>query len=49
MMDLQLTLEEVAALHELLVEEATRMDDDGNEGAFKESPLKSIYDKIRGR
>ena len=44
---MELTLQELQALSDLLIEEAIRRDDDGNDGAFDRSPLKSIYDKVR--
>ena len=46
-MMLELTAKEAEALKNLLVEEASRMDDDGNEGAFDASILKTIYRKLR--
>ena len=47
MTTLKLTEKELDALKWLLVEQAQRMDDDGRDGAFAASPLKTIYDKLR--
>lgn len=44
---ISLTAAEVEALKWLLVEQAQRMDDDGNDGAFDRSPLKAIYTKVK--
>tara|TARA_R110000868_G_scaffold92457_6_gene256634 strand:- start:4106 stop:4255 length:150 start_codon:yes stop_codon:yes gene_type:complete len=41
------TKQEIELLKDLIVEEAQRMDDDGNDGAFDASPLKPIYEKLR--
>ena len=38
--------DEEQALFDLLVQEAQRMDDDGNEGAFDRSPLRRVYQKL---
>ena len=47
-MKIELTATQVEALKNLLAETAMQMDDDGNEGAFDNSPLKSIYDILNG-
>jgi hypothetical protein len=41
------TKKELGLLKQLLIEEAWRMDDDGNDGTFDASALKPLYDKIR--
>ena len=43
---MNLTIDELKVIRQLLLEEAERMDDDGNEGAFNESPLAPILRKI---
>jgi len=40
------TKDELEMLKTLLFEEAQRMDDDGNDGAFEASPFAKIYDKV---
>lgn len=44
---ISLSAVEIDALLDLLDEEAIRMDDDGNEGAFDRSPLRSVYDLVK--
>jgi hypothetical protein len=45
---LVLSASEAEALRNLLVEEAMRLDDDGNEGTFEQTLLAAIYHRLDG-
>lgn len=47
MIVLVLSERQIEVLLNLLLDEAQRMDDDGNEGAFKASPLFQIYHVLK--